>query len=127
MMLVKTKLAQSPIHGIGLFADQFIAAGTKTWRFVEGFDIQKNAADIEVLSLPSREWFKQYAYLDFHLNAFILCADDARFMNHSANSNVRPDYNQDPFGLDIAVCDIQIGEELTTNYTLFEREEVSFK
>ncbi|MDR3615003.1 MAG: SET domain-containing protein [Candidatus Obscuribacterales bacterium] len=127
MMLVKTKLGPSSIHGIGLFADQFIAAGTATWRFIPGFDIQKNATEIEVLSLPAREWFKQYAYLDFHVNVFVLCADDARFMNHSNNPNVRPDYEQDPFGLDIAACDIQIGEELTTNYTLFEKEDVSFK
>jgi hypothetical protein len=80
-----------------------------------------------VLSLPALEWFKQYAYLDFHLDAFILCADDARFMNHSDNSNVRPDYNLDPFGIDIAVCDVQIGEEITTNYTLIENEGLTFK
>lgn len=80
-----------------------------------------------MLSLPALEWFKQYAYLDFHLDAFILCADDARFMNHSDNSNVRPDYNLDPFGIDIAVCDVQIGEEITTNYTLIENEGLTFK
>jgi len=127
MLLVKTKLAQSPIHGIGLVADQFIESGTKTWRFVEGFDIQKNAAEIEVLSSSALAWFKQYAYLDFHMDAFILCADDARFMNHSDNSNVRPDYNLDPFGIDIAVCDIQIGEEITTNYTLIEKGKLLFR
>lgn len=29
---------QSSIHGLGLFADQFIAEGTPTWRFVAGID-----------------------------------------------------------------------------------------
>jgi hypothetical protein len=33
MLLVKTTIAPSPIHGIGLFADQFIPQGTRIWEF----------------------------------------------------------------------------------------------
>ena len=38
MLLVKTYLDKSPIHGLGVFAAEPIPKGTKIWRFVEGFD-----------------------------------------------------------------------------------------
>ena len=38
MLLVKTYLEKSAIHGLGVFAGEFIAKGTKIWRFVEDFD-----------------------------------------------------------------------------------------
>ena len=38
MLLVKTYLDRSPIHGLGVFAAEFIRKGTRVWRFVESFD-----------------------------------------------------------------------------------------
>ena len=38
MLLVKTYLDKSPIHGLGVFAAERIPRGAKIWRFVEGFD-----------------------------------------------------------------------------------------
>ena len=38
MMLVKTRVAPSGIHGNGLFAAEPIPAGTPIWRFAAGFD-----------------------------------------------------------------------------------------
>ncbi len=38
MLLVKTKIGQSNISGIGVFADEFIPKGTVIWRYQEGFD-----------------------------------------------------------------------------------------
>ena len=38
MLLVKTYLDKSSIHGLGVFASQVIRKGTKVWRFVDGFD-----------------------------------------------------------------------------------------
>ena len=38
MLLVKTRLGASAIHGIGLFADEFIPKDTVTWRFTPGLD-----------------------------------------------------------------------------------------
>jgi len=122
MLLVKTKITLSPTHGIGLFADQFISAGTHTWRFVPDFDIEKTADQLPLFPAHIQSWFKQYAYLDFHLGTFILCADDARFMNHSDNPTVSPDYSLDPYGVDVATRDIESGEEITTDYRLIEKE-----
>lgn len=38
MLLIKTKLELSKIHGVGLFADEFIAKGTKIWEYRPNFD-----------------------------------------------------------------------------------------
>jgi len=46
----------------------------------------------------------------------ILCGDDARFINHSDTPNIASDYTLDPYGADIAVRDIEAGEEITTGY-----------
>ena len=40
MLYVKTKIGQSKIHGMGLFADQFIKKGTIIWKFTPGFDLK---------------------------------------------------------------------------------------
>ena len=39
MLLVKTKLNISPIHGIGLFAVEFIPAKTIVWKFHPAIDL----------------------------------------------------------------------------------------
>jgi len=122
MLLVKTKLNLSPIHGIGLFADQFIAAGATTWRFEPNFDIEKTAEEIAAMPEHIRLWFKHYAYLDWHVNAFILCVDDARFINHSDDPNVQTDYSAHAYGTDFALRDIQPGEEITIDYRLIEKD-----
>lgn len=126
MLFVRTRLGVSEIQGIGLFAEEFIPVGTITWRCVDGFDVLKKHEELVDLPPLAREWFKRYAYLDKYRDVYVLCADNARFMNHSNDSNVRPDYNLDPFGLDMAVRDIQAGEELTTNYTLFDKDDLLF-
>lgn len=39
MLLIKTKLDLSKIHGVGLFADEFIAKGTKIWEYRPNFGL----------------------------------------------------------------------------------------
>ncbi len=40
MLLVKTKVKESKIHGLGLFADEFISQGTEIWKFTPRFDLR---------------------------------------------------------------------------------------
>ncbi len=47
MLLVKTKLGLSKIHGIGLFADENIKKGTIIWKFTPDFDLKFTKAQIE--------------------------------------------------------------------------------
>lgn len=122
MMLVKTVKKDSSIHGAGLFADQFIAKGAATWRFDPGVDRAIHPQRVEQMPELSREWFMTYAYLDIRTGLYVLCADDARYMNHSDSPNVTGDYDLDPvFGVDVAVRDIEAGDELTCDYRMFDR------
>lgn len=122
MLLVKTSKHNSGIHGIGLFAGQFILKGAATWRFTPGIDQALHPAELGRIPDAARDQFLMYAYLDIRTGLYVLCADDARFMNHSPTPNVVGDYEQDPvFGVDVATRDIQEGEELTCDYRTFDR------
>ncbi|MDQ3010710.1 MAG: SET domain-containing protein, partial [Acidobacteriota bacterium] len=86
MLLVKTKLGISRVHGIGLFAAQFIPQGTVTWEYHPEFDTAYDEADIARMSSASGEQFMKYAYFDKELNRFVLCCDEMRHINHCAQS-----------------------------------------
>ena len=121
MLLVKTKIGQSKIHGTGLFADQFISKGTPIWRFTPGFDLK--LIEEELLKLPklAQGCVMRYCYHSIVDNTYVLPFDDARFFNHSKNPNVTSvDLPDEPEGMDIASRDIQSGEELVCDCKEFD-------
>lgn len=122
MLLVRVRLDRSPIHGLGVFAADAIARGTAVWRFTPGFDLDMDARLPEAQPPHFRDWLTNYGYIDRRLGRFILCCDDARFLNHSDQPNLRPDYALDRYGVDVAARDIAAGEELTVDYRLVEAE-----
>src|SRR5437773_2086143 len=94
MMLVRTRVAPSPIHGLGLFAAQFVARGAPIWRFQPGFDHDFSPEDFAALPLLAREhtrWFCFVRRADGHV---ILSGDNACFINHSLtpNTGAPPDF-----------------------------------
>ncbi len=114
--MIRTELRMSPIHGIGLFACEEIPKGTVVWRFVPGIDQKIPSALVEQLPLVAKEQILRYAYFSKGSNVWILCADDARFFNHSDTPNmVDGPGESDPT---IAARTIKIGEELTSNYKI---------
>lgn len=86
MLRVKTKLGKSEKDGIGLFADEFIKAGTVTWLYDPEFDIAFDEKVINHMSEYARKQFVKYAYFDHDLKKYVLCSDDQRFINHSKYS-----------------------------------------
>jgi len=120
MLLVPTRLAQSPIHGFGVYAAAPIPKGTPVWRFERGLDMEFDPGIVETLPEHVRTFFSHYGYLDRNVKRIILCFDDARFVNHCDTPNVATDYAQDSYGLDVALRDIAAGEELTMDYGGFE-------
>lgn len=120
MLLVKTHLANSPIHGYGLFAAERIARGTEVWRFTPPFDQDLSSSVLDGLTPAQREWMLHYGYIDLRSKRLILCGDDARFINHSDAPNIASDFTLDHYGVDIAVRDIEAGEEITSDYMTFE-------
>ncbi len=118
MLLINTKLGTSRKHGIGLFANQFIPKGTKTWEYITWFDHSYTAEELDQMSEFARRQVLWYAYFDTTIQKFVLPADDQRFINHSSdpkdiNIDSTPDF-------DIAICDINIGDELICDYDKFD-------
>ncbi len=120
MLLVKTKLDLSGIHGIGLYANEFIPKDTVIWKFNRLIDLRCCEDDIERLSESSREQIKKYSYREKHTGLYVLCGDDARFFNHSFRPNCIDYYNGEDQDVTVALRDIRVGEELTCDYALFD-------
>lgn len=112
MLLVRTQIRHSPIHGIGLFADELIPAGTVIWEYTEQFDLLFEAESLASLSDHARFLVEKYSYFEEALGRLVLCGDDARFMNHAD----LPNADDLPGMLTVAASDIAPGEEITCDY-----------
>lgn len=120
LLLVEVYIDKSPIHGIGVFSAAPIPKGAEVWRFTKGLDLDLPTEILEEQPPVLNKKLRHYGYIDTRLNRFILCCDDARFMNHSDNPNLYTDYSMDKYGVDFAIRDIKAGEELTIDYSSFE-------
>ena len=121
MLMVKTRLGLSDIAGIGLFADQDIPKGTVTWRFMADFDRRLTKAEIDSLPEPARSNMLDHTYLDATSGLFVLCADNARFMNHADEPNTAGVHEPGSIeGYDVSIRDILAGEEMTCDYRTFD-------
>jgi hypothetical protein len=95
--------------GYGLFATRLVPRGTVTWVH----DDLDQIVDPELERRLPRELaglLEKYSYLE--PRGRVLCWDHARFLNHSCQPNCR----STGFDLEVAVRDIQPGEELTDDY-----------
>lgn len=116
MLKIKTKIKESKIHGIGLFADEFIPKGTITWSYDADFDVGFSKETIDSLTPLQKNYFLFYCYFDKSIQKFILCCDSQRFINHSQKlENILSETR-----MDIAARDIQPGEELLCDYNKFD-------
>jgi SET domain-containing protein len=120
MLLVSTTVKLSPIHGLGCFTNEQIQKGQLVWQFDERLDRRIAAADLAALPQPAQDFIRMYAYRETYRgqDAFTLCGDHAKHMNHSDQANLvstGPDLERD-----VAIRDIEIGEELTCNYNEFD-------
>lgn len=127
MLLVNTRLGLSKISGIGLYADTFISKGTIIWRFTPNLDLKFNDVEYHFFKMNHNcERIDNYVYKSLISGCYILCSDDARFINHSYQPNTI-DTPDDVEGLTIACRDIYPGEEITSDYQLFDAEFSNYK
>ena len=113
MLLIKTYLDKSAIHGLGVFAGEFIRKGTKVWRFVPGFDRVWSPREFAKLPKQARAYILHHGYrVDGEI---LLTCDHDHHMNHSFNSNTcwRS-------GHIVARRDIAKGDEITNDYRLLD-------
>jgi hypothetical protein len=115
MLLIKTHVGPSSIHGNGLFASEDAAIGKEIWRFLPPFDL--TVAEEALADLPAavREHLDFYAYRSHDLRgALVLPGDNAKFLNHCSSPNTV----QRHFA-SFASRPIAIGDEITCDYGAF--------
>lgn len=96
--------------GHGLVATAFIPKGTITWALCD-LDQKIAPETVDAMSEFMKRQVIKYAYIDGR-GRHILCWDSARFVNHHCEANCLP------IGLDfeVAIRDIEAGEQLTDDY-----------
>ena len=117
MLVIPSYVGESkiPKAGLGLFCKEFVPANAAIWTFHPGFDyIVEELPENEIL----KHFVLKYGYLPITgENGWVMCADDARFFNHS----------DDPTCLDLgnattARFDLAPYTELTSDYRSFCRD-----
>jgi len=117
MMLVRTFVASSEIQGLGVFAGEFIPAGSQLWMLNPKFDIFVYVHEIAMLPAHMQDYVARYSYPHLEISGVrILDCDDGKFMNHSECPNT--DFRV--FDRGYALVDISPGDEITCNYFEFD-------
>lgn len=96
--------------GYGVVAKEFIPAGTITW-VLDDLDMEFTADQLKEMKPLYQNILDTYCYRNNKGN-YILCWDNGRFVNHSFKSNCL----STAYDFEIAIRDIQPGEELTDDY-----------
>lgn len=122
MMLVRTRVAPSAIHGMGLFAVGAIPYGTPVWRFQPGFDRAFSPEAMAALPAAAQAHLRWFAYLDLSSGSWVLSGDHTCFMNHAALPNTGALAHATEPITTVALCDIAPGDELTCDYRTFDAE-----
>ena len=109
MMLVPVIIAESPVHGVGLFTVAPIKAGTPLYRFGEG--------DKRILLSVATNDQKHYGYVCPRTPEWLsICGDRARFWNFPNDGTppnaVERDIEASGEAIIVAAGDILAGEEL---------------
>ncbi|MEM0518440.1 SET domain-containing protein [Aequorivita flava] len=96
--------------GYGVVATEMIPAGTITWA-LDDLDREFSPAKISKMNPLYQDILETYCYRNRKGN-YVLCWDYGRFVNHSFKSNCL----STAYEFEIAIRDIQAGEELTNDY-----------
>ena len=113
MLLVRTSLRPSPIHGLGVFAEEDIVPGQPVWEFAPGIDLVIPPGRVPSLPAAFRTYLDWYGYesAEFPDGSTVLSCDNAKYLNHSDDPNCE---SSGP--LNRAVRAIAAGEEITCDY-----------
>ncbi len=99
--------------GHGVFATKLIPRGTLTW-VLDKFDRLYTEPEVRQLDLPYQEILERYCFRNRE-GRWVFCWDNTRFINHSFSANSIAT----PYGCELAIRDIQPGEQITNDYGFF--------
>jgi SET domain-containing protein len=119
MFIVRTSLRPSSIQGLGCFAEEPIKKRQVVWQFDPRFDIRIPLAELATFPPALQEHFRIYTYVEKigGQEVMVYCADMSKHMNHSDTPNL---FDTPDNVYEIALRDIEVGEELTCNYYAFD-------
>jgi len=110
MIHPSTKLIETSDKGLGVVATEFIPRGTITWA-KDKYDIVIPRKRFEANHSIMISVIHDYVFLEPNGDA-VLCWDYARYINHSCDSKILTS----PYDFEIAVEDINEGDEITNDY-----------
>ena len=126
MLLVKTTRGPSSIEGVGLFAAEFIPKGTRIWEYRDGVDQRFDESYLAQLAEDERCRLLTHCYRNPCSGIYVLCGDDARYINHSEEPNTEDIGFEEGIlngeGITIAARDIFPGEEIISDYASFDAD-----
>ncbi|MBW8242069.1 SET domain-containing protein [Muricauda oceani] len=96
--------------GYGVVATKLIPAGTITW-VLDQLDREFTPFELQQMSPIYQNILDTYTFRNNKGN-YVLCWDNGRYVNHSFNSNCLTT----AYDFEIAIRDIQPGEQLTDDY-----------
>lgn len=96
--------------GYGVVATEFISAGTITW-VLDKLDREFSPFDFQALEPIYQDILDTYTFRNNKGN-LVLCWDNARYVNHSFNSNCLTS----AYDFEVAVRDVHPGDQLTDDY-----------
>jgi hypothetical protein len=100
----------SDVVGYGVVTTAFAPAGTITWVLAK-FDREFTPDEVKNLDPINQNILDTYTYINNNGN-YVFCWDIGHFVNHSFKSNCLTT----AYDFEIAIRDIQPGEELTDDY-----------
>jgi len=114
MLMVRTELRASDIHGIGVFLVEPVRAGQLIWRFDSRIDRVFSDAELNEMPPALQRYLRTYSTLHAEQKLWVLCGDNGRHFNHSEQPTTRS--LGIAFGDDVAAADLPAGTELTSDY-----------
>lgn len=96
--------------GYGVVATKLIPAGSITW-VLDKLDREFSPDDFQAMEPIYQNILDTYTFRN-NLGNYVLCWDNGRYVNHSFNSNCLTT----AYDFEIAIRDIQPGEQLTDDY-----------
>ncbi|PSR12872.1 MAG: SET domain-containing protein-lysine N-methyltransferase [Bacteroidetes bacterium] len=106
----------SPAVGYGVFATAFIPKGTITY-VKDSLEIVVTPGDYGAHNQAMQDVIEKYSYVD-EVGNRIVSWDFAKYVNHCCNCNTI----STGYGFEIAIRDIQPGEQITDEYGIFNLE-----
>jgi uncharacterized protein len=112
MLTVDHNISPSTIHGLGVFSNEKILTGQLVWTFSPVVD--REVPIEQLLTMPDHvlRMFARHAWYVEERSTFVIGTDGDYFMNHSDEPNLTDDGEYM-----YAARDIEVGEELTCDYS----------